>query len=117
PDGTPEETSYRERYQATCGVGKLPQWTFFGFDSTVPSDGSIEFFVRTAKNEAELPSAPWVPVGTATNARQECPVAPSPDAECPIDLYQILGPDAAQTWMLEVEFAITPSTDHLTPQV
>ena len=103
-------TTKVEPYESTCDEGTTPQWSFFSWDATTPATSEISFRVRTATTKAGLGSATWSSVATkSTNAAPDC-LASGP-APCPIDLYNLLGKQAAQKKFLELEVSIKPNSD------
>ena len=101
-------------YQASCGTGQFPQWTFLTWDTATPGDSTIDFRVRTADTQAGLASATFISAGTAEALpvdTQVCALT-GPGPACPVDLFATLSgiPDA-QREFLELEVTINPTSD------
>jgi hypothetical protein len=77
-------------YEGTCEEATV-QWGFFTFDAATPSDSSILFRLRTAAAEAELASAAFIDLLTASAARGTDRCGFTGPVPCPIDLYVVLG--------------------------
>ena len=104
--------TFNYEYQASCGPGQFPQWTFFTWDSTTPGDSSIDFRVRAADTSTGLAAEAFVSSGTsqASPDTQVCTKS-GPAPACPVDLYAALGAVPAKREFLELEVTIHPTSD------
>ena len=102
---------YRQVYDGQCPIGGQVQWSFLAYDTSTPADSSIRFRARSADTQAELSAAPFADLATARAATNTQQCALSGPAPCPIDLYENLGAARAKLRYLELEAAVTPSTD------
>lgn len=102
---------YRQTYDGVCPAGGKTQWSFLAYDSSTPGDSSVRFRARTADTEAALAAATFVDLATAQASpdTQRCQL--SGPAPCPVDLFQLLGADAAWMRYLELEASVRPTTD------
>lgn len=108
-----EAVTFTEIYQTNCAEGQHPQWGYFGYQTSIPSsDTQVSFRARTADSQADLTSATWHDVSTATEAAPDCIVGV---ADCPVDLFEVLGDDNNREF-LELEITVTPSRGE-TPSV
>lgn len=103
-----------EIYQATCPTGAIPQWRYLAYNTTTPSDSSVQFRVRTAGAQVDLAAQTWIDIvkAQASPNTQVCKLSgPSP---CPTDLFTPLGVPLANQAFLELQMTLNPSTDTLT---
>jgi hypothetical protein len=99
-----------EIYEGTCEEGTV-QWGFFTFDANTPSDSSIRFRLRTAAVEAELASAVFLDLLTASAARGTDRCGFTGPAPCPIDLYVVLGgAPLAHHPLAQLEVLLSPAS-------
>jgi hypothetical protein len=106
--------SYSEQYHADCSgyEGSGAFWDYFWYDNTIPGDATVIFNARTAHTQAELATATYQLIATATSA--------SPDVAggSPISLVNALGDDDSMREWLELEIIINPTSNGLaTPTV
>lgn len=108
------ETTVSELYEADCEDGGVI-WDFFYYDTVTPADSRIDFEIRTAPSEADLPLATFVPIASAaaipTNT-QTCEISPP---SCPIDIFTLLGSPAQQHPYLELRVRLFPGTNGENP--
>lgn len=109
PTGAGPKTVYVP-YEGVCPAGSKPVWNFFTYSTTTPGNSTIDFRVRAADTQANLPSGTWHNLAQAHSTptdTQNCGMGgPAP---CPIDLYAALGfPDQKRQW-LELEVTLTPA--------
>jgi hypothetical protein len=111
---------YSQTYAAQCPAGSKVQWGYLTYDSTTPSDSNVEFRVRTAEDEADLPTVIAVDLATARSSPTDTQLCTmTGPAGCPIDLFTELGglPDARNNF-LELEMTLNPSSNmQLAPTV
>jgi hypothetical protein len=102
---------YRQTYDGVCPAGGKTQWSFLAYDTSTPGDSSVRFRARTADTEAGLVAASFVDLATAQASpdTQRCQL--SGPVPCPVDLFQLLGADAAWMRYLQLEATVRPTTD------
>ncbi len=93
-------------YEAVCPSGSKPQWGYLTWDTTTPSDSSVDFQIRTATTQPGLSLKTQALAGTAVAAPTNTQVCTL--STCYVDLYTFLGlPDAKLPWLelqLESEY-------------
>jgi hypothetical protein len=100
---------YTETYTGTCTTGGL-QWGFFTYETEIEAGAEILFEVRTAPTEAELATATWSSLATATDALQSCGLG-GPLPACPVNVYDAVGGgSAAKNPSLELRATLTPGS-------
>jgi len=100
----------QQSYVGSCD-GATVQWGFFTFDADTPSDSSIRFRLRMAAVEAELASAVFLDLLTASAARGTDRCGFTGPAPCPIDLYVVLGgAPLAHHPFAQLEVLLTPAS-------
>ena len=105
--GVAASQTVTEIYSGVCDKGEGPLWMDLGYAATLVSDATVVFRARVAATEAELASAAWVNLGTATQAKQDCALGSS----CAIDVYKALGGSPTATLpVLELEVTLNPSS-------
>ncbi len=112
--GAYEVTTKTKTYEAVCPEGLLPQWGYFAYDVTAPSDSHVSFAARTAASVAELNTATSAPLATAQSTptdTQSCPMNGSV-AGCPVDLYDAFGLPGAHHQFLELVATLYPSSSN-----
>lgn len=121
-DTTPPSslTTDWERYHANCPSGTKAQWGYLRYDTTTPSDSSVQFFVRAADTVADLATATSHLAASAAAAPTNTQICNSSSAPvCAVDLFDILGelPDARRDY-LEVQMTLNPNgAGNLAPSV
>ena len=109
--GNMHVTTYRELYEADCPDGLTPQWGYFAYDTTCPSNSRVTFTARTGSSQAEIAAATPVALATAQSTptnTQICPMAPN--GTCPVDLFVKLGLPEAHDQFLELIATLTPNS-------
>ncbi len=110
---------FNHQYQATCGQGKQPQWTFLTWDATTPGDSAISFRVKSAATQAGLATAMFAPLGVARAMpnTQLCTLT-GPAPTCPANVYQALGgKPLAHHGNVELEITVNPTSNGQTSPV
>jgi hypothetical protein len=82
------------------------------FEATAPADSQIDFRVRSATSEAELPGATFIDLISASSAlgTTRCALT-GPTPACPIDLFDRLGgAPLVHLPFMEVEAALYPAS-------
>ena len=117
--GAMDVTSYSEIYESNCPDGLTPQWGYFAYDTTCPSDSNVVFQARTANVQADLATATLYPLATAHSVptdTQICPMAPN--GTCPVDFFVTLGQPDVHDKYLELLATLNPDTgNHEGPTV
>jgi hypothetical protein len=110
-------------FQATCPDGQGPEWSYFSYTSTAPSDSKISFrfrafaptngvCVQLAPATKDPPAALAVATSTPTDT-QVCALDGTTPG-CPVDLYKGLGGKmGASPICLQMDAYGVPSTDGL----
>jgi len=112
------ETVVDEMYYTADCDGGAAIWDFFYYDAVTPADSRIEFEVRTAPSIAELAAetTAFTPIAQAhavPTDTQRCEI--DPRANCPIDIYTLLGAPAQQYQVLELRVTLVPGTSGESP--
>ncbi|CAN93824.1 hypothetical protein sce3664 [Sorangium cellulosum So ce56] len=98
-----------ERYHGVCPPGTKARWEYLTYSTTTPGDSSVEFFVRSADDTADLGAAAVTLAATAhaTPAdTQVCDDTSTPP--CAVDLGALPG---AQADYLELQVTLNPTSD------
>lgn len=93
-------------YSGNCDANSTNIWLDLAYQASIFEDGNIVYRARVAQTQAELTAAEWVSLGTATSATQVCPLSSS----CALNVFELLGAQAAQSPYLELEITVNPST-------
>jgi hypothetical protein len=93
-------------YSGNCEANSANIWLDLAYDASIFDNGNVVYRARVAQTPAELAAAEWVSLGTATAATQVCPLSSS----CAINVFQMLGAQAAQSPYLELEITVNPSS-------
>ncbi|WP_437683829.1 vWA domain-containing protein [Sorangium sp. So ce131] len=107
----PMETTW-ERYHGVCPPGSKAQWGFLRYRTVTPGDSSVEFYVRSADDPADLGAATVRLAATAhavPTDTQVCDETSTP--MCAVDLFDVLGelPDAQREY-LDVRMTLNPTS-------
>ncbi|WP_437593903.1 DNRLRE domain-containing protein [Sorangium sp. So ce1000] len=98
-----------ERYHGACPPGTEARWEYLTYRTTTPGDSSVEFFVRSADDTADLGAAA-VTLAAAARATpadtQVCDDTSTPP--CAIDLGAL---PEAQADYLELQVTLNPTSD------
>ncbi|WP_437910140.1 DNRLRE domain-containing protein [Sorangium sp. So ce327] len=97
------------RYDGVCPPGTKARWEYLTYSTTTPGDSSVEFFVRSADDTADLGAAAVTLAATAhaTPAdTQVCDDTSTPP--CAVDLGALPG---AQADYLELQVTLNPTSD------
>lgn len=113
-----EPSTSTQLYSAECGDSQSPLWQFLNYATDTPVGASVDFKVRTAATAAELATAEYVLVSTATDIQPNC--GPSALPICLVDLVDLADVNdelSATESLLELEITVNPSSDGQTPVV
>jgi hypothetical protein len=97
------------RYDGVCPPGTKARWEYLTYRTTTPGDSSVEFFVRSSDDTADLGAAPVTLAATAhaTPAdTQVCDATSTPP--CAVDLAAL---PEAQADYLELQVTLNPTSD------
>jgi hypothetical protein len=115
PEMTYDTTNFYFTYTGTCEQDRGVQWADLGYSATIPSGGTIDWYVATSSDPATLPAesvvppnAAWTLLGQSDETTPDCPTNVTPG--CALDIFTALGelPDA-QLPYLAIAVVINPA--------
>lgn len=114
-DPKPLTTIYTQNYVPACGTDQTPVWQFFAYNTTTPSNSTIDFDVRVGNDATSLAAASWQNVATVSAAagNEVCDMT----SPCLIDLFAQLGTPDNIALELDLRMTLHPATGGEAPEV